>query len=104
MADPFDTSRNHRDVPTSIDAAALAAETSNRLRYLVHRTLCDHGDHTVDEVCALAGYPRYSLQPRFTELRKAGAIRDTGLRRRNTSGANAIVWRATVLDRRENAA
>jgi hypothetical protein len=101
MADPFDTSRNHRGVATSVDAAAMAAETSNRLRYLVHKTLCEHGDHTVDETCRITGLPRYSLQPRFTELRKAGAIRDTGQRRPNVSGAKAIVWRATVLDRRE---
>lgn len=104
MADPYDSSRNHRGVPTSIDAAALAAETSTKGRYIVHKTLCDHGDHTVDEVCALAGLPRYSLQPRFTELKKAGVIYDTGTRRRNESGANAIVWRARLLDQRERAA
>lgn len=104
MADAYDTRRNHRGVTTSIDAAAIAAETSNRGRYIVHKALCDHGDHTVDEVCALVGLPRYSLQPRFTELRKAGMIRDTGARRRNVSGASAIVWRACVLDRREEAA
>ncbi|MEJ8631463.1 hypothetical protein P0F65_20015 [Sphingomonas sp. I4] len=50
---------------------------------------------TVDETCAAAGYPRYSLQPRFTALRDRKAIFDTGLRRRNVSGAKAIVWRIT---------
>lgn len=104
MADPFDTGRNHRGVDTSIAAAELAALTSNHLRYIVHKTLCEQGDHTVDEVCAIAGYPRYSLQPRFTELRKKGLIRDTGLRRRNVSGATAIVWRAVLRDRKELAA
>lgn len=104
MSNLYDTRRNHRGVPTSIDAAMIAADTSNRLRYVVHKALCDHGDHTVDEVCTLVGLPRYSLQPRFTELRKAGVIRDTGSRRRNVSGASAIVWRACVLDKREAAA
>lgn len=104
MADPFDTARNHRGVDTSIVAADLAAITSNRLRYIVHKTLCEQGDQTVDEVCAIAGYPRYSLQPRFTELRKKGLIRDSGLRRRNVSGANAIVWRAVLRDRKGLAA
>ena len=104
MADPYDTRRNHRGVPTSIDAAAIAAETSNRGRYIVHKALCDHGDHTVDEICALVGLPRYSLQPRFTELKKAGVIRATDVRRRNVSGASAIVWHACVLDQRETAA
>jgi predicted transcriptional regulator len=99
MSDLYDTRRNHRGVPTSIDAAMIAADSSSRLRYLVHKALCQHGDHTVDEVCALLGLPRYSLQPRFTELRKAGVIRDTGTRRRNVSGATAIVWRAVFRDR-----
>lgn len=98
MADPFDTTANHRGVDTSIAAAELAALTSNRLRYIVHKTLCEHGDHTVDEVCAIAERPRYSLQPRFTELRKKGLIRDTGARRVNASGATAIVWRAVARD------
>lgn len=104
MPDPFDTAGNHLGVDTSIAAAELAALTSNHLRYLVHKTLCEQGDHTVDEVCAIAGYPRYSLQPRFTELRKKGLIRDTGNRRRNVSGANAIVWRAVLRDRKAVAA
>ncbi|MBW6528725.1 hypothetical protein KZ813_17930 [Sphingomonas sp. RHCKR7] len=104
MVDPFDTASAHRRVDTSIAAAALAAETSSHLRYLVHKTLCEAGDHTVDEVCGIVGLPRYSLQPRFTELKKAGSIRDSGVRRRNRSGAQAIVWRATVLDKQEDAA
>ncbi|WP_267434102.1 hypothetical protein [Sphingomonas sp. GM_Shp_1] len=53
------------------------------------------GGLTVDETCAAAGYPRYSLQPRFTALKDRKAIFDTGLRRRNVSGAKAIVWRIT---------
>lgn len=104
MSDPFDTAANHRGVETSAGAAALAAETSSRLRYLVHKLLCEQGDRTVDEVCAIAGLPRYSLQPRFTELRKAGLIRDTGERRFNASGARAIVWHAVLRDKLESAA
>lgn len=102
--DPFDTVGNHRGVDTSIEAAEMAAITSNQLRALVYKALCVGGDQTVEEVCAATGRPRYGLQPRFTELRKAKVIRDTGLRRRNESGANAIVWRACILDLREQAA
>ncbi len=104
MNDAFDTSGAHHGVDTSIAAAELAELTSSQLRYIVHKILCEHGDHTVDEVCAIADYPRYSLQPRFTELRKKGLIRDTGLRRRNVSGANAIVWHAVIRDRKAVAA
>lgn len=104
MADPFDTAAAHRGVDTSIAAAELAASVSGRLRYLVHKSLCEDGDQTCDEVCAKLGLPRYSAQPRLTELRKKGLIRDTGLRRRNVSGANAIVWRAVLRDRKAVAA
>lgn len=100
MSARIDTAANHRGGPdTSVEAAALAALRSSELRALVHRTLFDDGDHTVDEVCRLTGRPRYSLQPRFTELRKLGLIRDSGERRFNRSGARAIVWRSTVRER-----
>jgi hypothetical protein len=96
-------SRHRTD--TSAAAYAGIADVAGQLRAIVHKALCEHpGGLTVDETCNTAGYARYSLQPRFTELRNKGMIRDTGMRRRNVSGANAIVWRATVLDRQENAA
>ncbi|WP_294211371.1 hypothetical protein [uncultured Sphingomonas sp.] len=98
----YPTQDNHRGVDTSIDAAAMAALTSSELRQIVLKTLCQHPENlTVDQVCAIAERPRYSLQPRFTELRKMGMIRDTGERRQNVSGASAIVWRAVFLDRQE---
>jgi hypothetical protein len=90
---------------TSAAAYAGIARMADRLRAIVHQILCSHpAGLTVDELCSIAGYPRYSLQPRFSELRKKEMIRDTGMRRRNISGANAIVWRATVLDRQEASA
>lgn len=90
---------------TSAAAYAGIAPMADHLRAIVHRTLCSHpAGLTVDETCGIAGYPRYSLQPRFTELRKKEMIRDTGMRRRNVSGANAIVWRAMILDRQEASA
>ena len=90
---------------TSAAAYAGIAPIADHLRAIVHKTLCSHpAGLTVDEACGIAGYPRYSLQPRFTELRKKEMIRDTGMRRRNVSGANAIVWRATILDRQEASA
>lgn len=102
----YPTENNHRGGPgTSIDAAAQAALTAGSLRYLVHRILFAHPEGlTCDEVCAKAKRPRYSLQPRLSELRDLKLIRDTGLRRPNASGALAIVWRSTVLDAPEHAA
>jgi len=79
---------------TSAAAYAGIAQAAERLRAVVYRTLyANPRGLTVDETCSIAKYPRYSLQPRFTELRKKRVIFDTGLRRRNVSGAKAIVWR-----------
>ncbi len=101
----YPTENNHRGVDTSREAAEMVAPLANRLRAVVHGILFDHPKGlTVDEVCKIADMPRYSLQPRHTELRKMGMIRDTGERRFNQSGARAIVWRATVLDRVEGKA
>jgi len=95
----FPTQDNHRGVDTSIDAAEMASTMSSQLRALVLKVLFRHESGlTVDELCKREGYARYSLQPRFTELKKLGLIRDSGERRRNESGANAIVWVATALD------
>lgn len=99
----YPTEDAHRGVQTSIDAAARAALTSSQGRRIALNVLIEHGDKTVDEVCAITDRPRYNLQPRFTELRKLGLIRDTGTRRFNASGARAIVWRAVYLDQREEA-
>lgn len=86
----------HRHTDTSTAAYNGIVQASERLRAIVYQTLHAHPTGlTVDETCAIAQYPRYSLQPRFTELRDRRVIYDTGLRRRNISGAKAIVWRLT---------
>lgn len=85
-------SRRHTD--TSAAAYNGIVHASEQLRAVVYRTLHAYpAGLTVDETCAIAEYPRYSLQPRFTELRDRKVIVDTGLRRRNVSGARAIVWK-----------
>jgi hypothetical protein len=35
---------------------------------------------------------RWSIQPRTSELRRKGLIRDSGKRRQNATGKSAIVW------------
>jgi hypothetical protein len=96
-------SRCHTDTSGAAYASILPATAF--LERVVLTTLDKHpAGLTVDETCAVAGYPRYSLQPRFTGLKDRNAIRDTGLRRPNVSGAKAIVWRACHLDRQEGAA
>lgn len=57
-------SRRHTD--TSTAAYNGIVQASERLRAIVYQTLhANPGGLTVDETCALAEYPRYSLQPRF---------------------------------------
>lgn len=98
MSDGYLNEPGHGGVETSVEAADSIASVSNRLRALVYRTLHAHaGGLTVDELCEVAGYARYSLQPRFTELRHAGSIHDTGQRRLNVSGRRAIVWAVSAV-------
>lgn len=47
---------------------------------------------TADETAAAIGSTPAAVRPRFTELKKAGQIRDSGGRRRNDSGKRAVVW------------
>ncbi len=89
-----------RKTDTSRSAFASILPATALLERLVLATLHEYpAGLTVDETCKVAERPRYSLQPRFTALRDRGAIRDTGHRRLNASGAKAIVWRACHLDR-----
>lgn len=88
-------------VDTSIAAADAIAPSVSRLRAVVLRTLHQHpAGMTVDETCAAAGYKRYTLQPRFSELKILGLIHDTGKRRANESGRGAIVWCIAMPDQK----
>ena len=49
---------------------------------------------TADEVAGRLGLSILSVRPRISELTRLGKVRDSGHRRRNTSGKNAIVWAA----------
>ncbi|WP_422057975.1 hypothetical protein [Sphingomonas sp.] len=80
-------------VDTSLEAAAKIEPAANVLREKVLRTVAAAGPSgsTVLEMAA-QGYDRHGIQPRFSELRTAGKIVDSGMRRRNPSGVRAIVW------------
>jgi predicted ArsR family transcriptional regulator len=49
---------------------------------------------TADEVATRLRESPLAIRPRVTELSKADLIVDTGDRRPNASGRNAIVWKA----------
>lgn len=64
-------------------AATLRGEC---LRLLKRRSM------TADEAAELMHESVLAIRPRFSELRVAGDIIDSGERRRNSSGRRAVVW------------
>lgn len=86
----------HRNVDTSIAAADDLAPKLGRLQRMAETTIRGAGAHglTADELSARLDMDRWSIQPRTSELRRKGLIRDSGQRRPNCSGKLAIVWTA----------
>ena len=84
----------HRDVETSVAAADALAPKLGRLQRLAEAGIRDAGQNglTTDELAARLSMDRWSIQPRTSELRRKGLIRDSGQRRPNATGKQAIVW------------
>lgn len=76
---------------TSIEAAESMRET-----YLVLQKKCldllQNQNLTPDETAKMLGVDKLAIRPRFSELKERGLIEDSGERRKNQSGRNAIVW------------
>lgn len=94
----------HRGVDTSMAAAEALAPKLGRLQRMTEAAIRDAGDSglTADEVAARLKMDRWSVQPRTSELRRKGIIRDSGQRRRNITGKAAIVWVAAPADQPES--
>ncbi len=84
----------HRGVDTSIAAAIALAPKLGRLQRMALDTIREAGwlGLTADELAEQLGMDRWSIQPRTTELKRKGLIRDSGQRRPNCTGKLAIVW------------
>ena len=84
----------HRNIDTFIAAADALAPKLGRLQRLAELAIRDAGAHglTSDELAAKLDMDRWSVQPRTSELRRKGHIRDSGQRRPNCTGKLAIVW------------
>jgi hypothetical protein len=84
----------HRGIDTSIAAAEALAPKVGRLQRMALNAIREAGwvGLTADELAACLGLDRYSIQPRTTELKRMGLVRDSGLRRSNATGKQAIVW------------
>lgn len=86
----------HRNVDTSIAAANALAPKLGRLQRMAVGAIRDAGTRgTADELAARLDMDRWSIQPRTSELKRKGLIRDSGQRRPNCTGKQAIVWIAT---------
>jgi len=79
---------------TSRAAAQSMAGSAGVLRAAVLGAIRAAGDRglTMEEVADATGYGRHSVQPRTSELRETGDIRDSGDRRLLASGRKGIVW------------
>ena len=84
----------HRHVDTSVAAADAIAPKLGRLQRMAETTIRNAGlsGLTADELASRLGMDRWSIQPRTTELKRKGLIRDSGQRRQNATGKQAIVW------------
>lgn len=78
---------------TSFAAAVQIAPKAPTLR---DRVLAEvgRGAGTPEDICARLGIDILAGRPRFSELAKAGKIRDSGARGVSRSGGKAIVWEA----------
>ena len=83
--------------------AARPADTSREARDVIEPSVAEYrqkclavlagGDYTADEIAARLNRSILYVRPRCAELNKLGLIEDSGIRRANSSGRKAIVWR-----------
>lgn len=90
----YENGPGHRGIDTSIEAADAIASSAGVLRdkVLTAVTAARDSGITVVEMANRDNLDRMSIQPRFSELRSMRKIADSGQRRKNPSGINAIVW------------
>ena len=91
-------SPGHCGIDTSADAARSIEIAASHLQRIALRAIRAAGARglTTHELARLVAVHRDSIQPRTSELRRRGLIRDSGARRINPTGKHAIVWVAGV--------
>ena len=91
-----------RGVETSIAAARSITNAASRLQRAALFALQEVGLRglTSEELAARTGIAFESIQPRTSELRRKGLIRDSGERRPNRRGHRTIVWIAAASGER----
>jgi hypothetical protein len=91
---PYTPNRTgYRRTDTSAQAAIEVEPKSKRLRDAVLSTLRGAGaPMSPDHVAVLLREDKLSIRPRFTELKEAGKIRDSGHRGQTDLGKSCILW------------
>ena len=91
---PYPESPGFKEPTTSRAAAEKIAATLEPRKREVLNVLREAGANglTADEAARRIGRTVLAVRPRFSELRKVGMIRKSGLRRLNDSGIEAHVW------------
>ena len=89
-------------ISTSFDATgSIPRETSMAAKPVYHEAkvlrekclaLLKERDLTADEVAEMLNKSVLSVRPRISELADLRSVFDSGQRRKNASGKNAIVW------------
>lgn len=91
---PYPDGPGHRGVDTSLEAAQAIAPRVGTLQAKALAAIREAGDRglTTVELARVLLADSSSIQPRTSELREKRLILDSGARRGNPSGINAIVW------------
>ena len=89
----YPRSPGYRARSTSKAAADSMASRAGTLRAEVLRIIL-RSPSTADEAAFDLRESVLAIRPRVTELARLGAIIDSGVKRQNISGRNAIVWKA----------
>ena len=84
----FSLASMHRNVETSLVAADALAPKLGRLQQMAKSAIWNAGTLglTADELAARLHMDRWSIQPRTSELKRKGLIRDSGQLRHNATG------------------
>ncbi len=96
-ANIYPNAPGHRGVSTSMEAAEALAPKLGRLQKIVLDAISNAGARglTTNELADHLGIDRSAVQPRTSELKRQGLIKDSKDRRPNSNGKRAIVWVAT---------
>lgn len=88
----------HRGVDTSMEAADAIEVSVGHMQRIALKAIRKAGARglTTNELVSVVGIHRDTIQPRTSELRERGLIRDSGARRQNANGKKAIVWVAVT--------